>query len=301
MKCHICQSKTSFFLSKDGYDFKECPQCGLIFVDPQPDQKFLAEEVYSKKSGYQKHKVKDLSKTKPDRIRKKILRDIRVLKPNGQLLDVGCSSGEFLYHAKDAGFDVCGVELNSGTADVARTNGLDVRTGTLEDAHFPSASFDIVFLGDIIEHVPDPRAFINESARILKPDGIMVIVTPNLDSRWAKTGRILYLWFNIPWSSLTPPYHLFQFSISNLETLLRGIGFEIKESWFHSPPTLKYELGSLHLWGKYKRERSLRNFLFMLFAFIVYTKLYILNRLISPFSKNDFGMVVLAQTYAPYR
>lgn len=294
MKCHVCHTEAPFLLTKDGYDFKECPHCGLVFVDPQPEDRFLAEEVYSEKAGYQKGKTKDLSQTKLDGIRARILRDIKRFKPKGRLLDVGCSSGKFLYHAQKAGFDVAGVELNPITAEIARANGLNVKTGTLEEAHFTDSEFDVVFLGDIIEHVRDPRAFLKESARVLKGDGLLVVVTPNLDSRWAKMGRVLYRWFGIPWSSLTPPHHLFQFSVTNLEMLLREVGFEVKKQWFHRPPSLKYELGSLHVLGEYKKERTLKSFLFMLWSFILYTKLYVLDMVLRPFSEKDFGMVVIS-------
>ncbi|MBI4120923.1 MAG: class I SAM-dependent methyltransferase, partial [Parcubacteria group bacterium] len=286
-------------LEKDGYTYRECPHCGLVFIDPQPEQAFLAEEVYSEKAGYQKGKTKDLSQTRLDGVRARLLGDIQRLKPDGRLLDVGCSSGKFLYHAKKAGFDVAGVELNALTAEIGRANGLDVKVGTLEEARFGNAEFDVVFLGDIIEHIRDPRAFVKEAARVLKENGLLVIVTPNLDSRWAKMGRTLYAWFGIPWSSLTPPYHLFQFSVNNLEMLLNELGFTVKKRWFHRPPTLKYELGSLHLWGKYKQEKTLRNLLLMLFAYASYTQLYLIDMILVPFSKKDFGMVMMSRRGTP--
>lgn len=293
--CHVCGREAVFLLEKDGSPMFECPGCRLVFTHPQPSLDFLAGEVYSEKSGYQKHKERNLEKTKPDKIRKRILRDLMRRKSGGRLLDVGCSNGEFLYHAGKAGFDVCGVELNPRTADIARANGLNVKSGTLGGAHFSDGEFDVVFLGDIIEHVPDPRAFLKESARILANDGVLVIVTPNLDSRWARLGRALYRLFGIPWSSLTPPHHLFQFSIRNLEMLLEEAHFGVKERWFHRPPTLKYELGSLHLWGRVKREKTPEAFLFMLFAFTAYTVLYALDVALPPFSKQDFGMVVFSE------
>ena len=188
-----------------------------------------------------------------------------------------------------------GVELNELTARIAIANGLNVHTGTLQDARYEDNFFDVVFLGDIIEHVPNPRELLIESKRILKKDGMLIVSTPNLDSFWARATFKLWKWFKIPWSVLTPPHHLFQFSKDNLKLFLANNGFSSVAAWYRPPPTLMYEIGSLHLWGKFKREKTFKNFFFMLFSFAVYTKLYVLDLLVTPFKQKDFGMIVIAQ------
>mgnify|MGYP001569013030 CR=1 FL=1 len=291
--CHICNTPASFFLKKDGYDFWKCSTCGLVFVHPQPAEKHLHEEVYSEKAGYQKHRKKVA--TQESRHVRKILEYLQREVPRGKLLDVGCSNGDFLHFAGERGFDVHGVEVNSLTADVARARGLDVRQGTLYDARYPDGFFDVVFLGDIIEHVRDPRQLLVECKRVLKAGGTLVISTPNLDSFWARTTHKLYRWFKIPWSVLTPPHHLFQFSENNLKQFLGHNNFSPIATWVRRPPTLKYELGSLHLWGKFKRDRTFGNLFFMFFAFTAYTVLYALDMLMAPFKKKDFGMILASK------
>ena len=302
MNCIVCKSATNFFIEKDGFGYYKCPVCGLVFVEPQPDERHLREEVYSKKAEYQKHRKKVA--VKENKHIKKILtylekqfsRHFRVHSASlPRLLDVGCSNGDFLYFAKQRGFDSYGVELNELTAEVAESRGLNVKRGTLQDAHYPDKFFDAIFLGDIIEHVPNPRELLIESHRILKETGILVISTPNLDSFWARATYKLYERVKIPWSALTPPHHLFQFSYGNIELFLKNNGFTISSVWFRRPPPLMYELGSLHLWGKWKQQKTFKNFLFMLFAFAVYTKVYFLNILIAPFKKSDFGMILCCQ------
>ena len=64
MTCIICGNRTTFFLEKDGYAYQKCSSCGLVFVHPQPHDKYLDKEIYSEKSGYQSHKKKDLSTVK---------------------------------------------------------------------------------------------------------------------------------------------------------------------------------------------------------------------------------------------
>src|SRR3989344_5033938 len=233
MPCLVCSNSTDFFLEKDGYEYQKCPQCGLVFVYPQPKAEYLHHEVYSEKAGYQKHKKRDLSVVKENSHIKKILDhlesnlfsysqeyqnessfayDPREVGVRPRLLDVGCSSVEFLYAAKKRGFDSYGVELNELTAKIAQANGLNVKRGTLEDACFESNFFDVIFLGDIIEHIENPRTLLTECSRVIKEGGTLVISTPNLDSFWAWATFQLYKQFSIPWSVLTPPHHLFQFS-----------------------------------------------------------------------------------------
>lgn len=295
MNCHICNNQTSFFLEKDGYKYQKCPVCGLVFVYPQPTEEHLHEDVYSEKAGYQKNRKKDLSATKKSPHMKKILDFLIQNNTRGKLLDAGCSSGIFLYYAKQRGFETYGVELNELTARIAIANGLNVKIGTLEAAQYRDNFFDVIFLGDIIEHVPNPRDLLAECRRILKAGGILVISTPNMDSFWAKATFKLWKWFKIPWSVLTPPHHLFQFSEDNLKRFLKENEFTAVTTWFRRPPTLMYELGSLHLWGKWKREKTPKNFFFMFFSFAAYTKLYVLDLLLTPIKKKDFGIIVVSK------
>jgi len=293
MPCFICNTQTEYFLKKDGYIYRMCATCGLVFVCPQPKEEYLADEVYSEKAGYQKHRKKVAAKE--NQHIKKILDFLNKNNIAGKLLDVGCSNGDFLYFAKQRGFEPYGVELNEFTAKVAQSRGLNIKKGTLKGARYADNFFDVIFLGDIIEHVRDPRELLVECKRALKTGGMLIISTPNLDSFWAKATFKLYTWFNIPWSVLTPPHHLFQFSENNLKQLLDDSGFTSMATWFRRPPTLKYELGSLHLWGKWRREKTFKNFLFMFSAFAVYTKVYILDLLITPFKKKDFGMILCSK------
>ncbi|HBD25126.1 MAG: hypothetical protein A2566_02180 [Candidatus Zambryskibacteria bacterium RIFOXYD1_FULL_40_13] len=286
-ECIVCKTKADFFLIKDDFNFYKCSQCGLVFVYPQPSKETIANDIYSEKSGYQGNKSKTLVGTIPTLKQEKVLNWLSKQK-KGKLLDIGCSNGEFMWLVKSLGFDVVGVELNKRTADIARVNGLNVFSGFLEEANFPPASFDYIYMGDLIEHVSDPVALVKEVRKLLQPNGQVVIVTPNLDCFWSKSTFLLHKWFGIPWSSLTPPHHLFQFSTGNLNLLLSQEGFGLLLNMYDRPPRLLYELGSLHLLKQVKIKKTIFSLVFMIISFILYVLLYLFDYILNPLlSKNN--------------
>ncbi|MEK9131685.1 MAG: class I SAM-dependent methyltransferase [Patescibacteria group bacterium] len=292
--CHICGIGSVFLLTKDGYALYRCSNCLLVFVSPTPTEDFLSQEVYSEESGYQAHKKSDFSELVQDGKTRKIFEELGQ-RQGRTLLDVGCSSGEFLYWAQKAGFDVSGVELNPRTATIAKQNGLAVTVGTIESLPISAGTFDIIFLGDVIEHVPNPRKLIADCKRLLNPSGILIISTPNLDCLWGRITLSLYRWFRIPPSTLTPPFHLFQFSKGNLDQLLSRSGFFHTKAFFLSPPKLVYELGMLHLRKRFKQRKSAVNLGYMIFAYCLYTVAYGLNKVLQPLLTSNFAMVVFYQ------
>jgi 2-polyprenyl-3-methyl-5-hydroxy-6-metoxy-1,4-benzoquinol methylase len=289
--CFICGSSSSFLLNKDNHDLYRCSSCKIVFVCPQPTAEKLAHDLYSYESGYQSNRVEDLSKMEEQQRVKIIFDYFNKFKPKGAILDVGCGNGQMMYWAKKRGFEPSGVELNKRTADHAKEKGFNVYNGFLENAEFPKNSFDFIFLGEIIEHVNNPRSFIKDCSKYLKSGGLIGITTPNLDCMWSKTTFLFYKYFKIPWSSVTPPYHLFQFSTSNLDLLMNQEKFSlVKESFTRIPP-LKYELGMLHLLGRYKKSRKITDILFMIFSYGLYVITHTIFKILHPVMKKDFQMI----------
>jgi len=138
--------------------------------------------------------------------------------PQGRLLDVGCGSGEWLVTMRELGWQVEGVDFDSGAIKVAKQNGLEACIGSLEQQQYPASRFDAVTLNHVIEHVPDPVLTLSECCRILKPGGKLVLCTPNGSS----LGRRL---FKEDWRGLEPPRHLHIFSTTNAVRLLELSGF----------------------------------------------------------------------------
>jgi SAM-dependent methyltransferase len=149
-----------------------------------------------------------------------LLRQVPRRRAGGRVLDIGCGSGGYLAILAELGWKCSGVETGAKSRAYAQTVlGLDVREGPLEACGFPDASFDVVTLWHVIEHLPDPRATLREIRRVLKPDGLLLLRTPNVESWEASL-------FRGNWYGLDAPRHLYLFSPATLELLLRQCGFE---------------------------------------------------------------------------
>jgi len=103
---------------------------------------------------------------------------IRKIKPSGRLLEVGCARGDFLAVARDS-FDAYGVEPNPELAASA-SRVAPIHCDIVERT--PWTSFDVVASFHVIEHVDSPRSFVAAAAEKLKPGGLLVLETPNIDS-----------------------------------------------------------------------------------------------------------------------
>ena len=134
-----------------------------------------------------------------------------------KLLDVGCGNGEFLLRARCAGWDVKGLEPDPDAAAMARKAGLDVYVGTVEEAPYEEGSFDVITSHQVIEHVPDPYAFLDALIKWLRPGGTLWLGTPNACA-W------LLRRFGRHYVQLHVPYHLFLFSPDALLRALKTRG-----------------------------------------------------------------------------
>jgi 2-polyprenyl-3-methyl-5-hydroxy-6-metoxy-1,4-benzoquinol methylase len=135
-----------------------------------------------------------------------------------KILDLGCGDGRTLWSLRELGCDVTGVDFDGTAVAVARSRGLDIRIGSLEDQEFRQDIFDAVVLSHVIEHLPKPEDVLNEIFRILKPGGQVRLLTPNAVA-WGHTR------YGRDWMALDPPRHLNIFSPRSLQTMIKRVGF----------------------------------------------------------------------------
>jgi 2-polyprenyl-3-methyl-5-hydroxy-6-metoxy-1,4-benzoquinol methylase len=135
--------------------------------------------------------------------------------------------------ASAKGFTVKGVEVSQWASAYAREEkGLDVVPGTLEEARFADACFDVVVLNHVLEHVEAPKPLLAEIRRILKDDGLLAIGVPN-------AGSLMATLIGARWASWRPEQHLWHFTPDTLAALLKTVGFDVihREAKDNSPVT----------------------------------------------------------------
>lgn len=152
---------------------------------------------------------------------------------NNNILDIGCYDGTLLSKIPKKN-NLFGIEASDKGYRLCLKNKIKVTNFFFNDNKLPYKSnfFDIVIAGEIIEHIYDTDKFLNEIKRILKPNGYLVISTPNI----ASLPRRLLLFFGInPIIETTPNRsdssgHIRYFTFKSIGLLLKENGFKIKKS-----------------------------------------------------------------------
>ncbi len=142
----------------------------------------------------------------------------------GRLLDVGASGGFFLDLAAELGWTVAGVEPSVQSAAYARDRlGIELFNGYLEEYQAPTASFDAIHMALVLEHVRDPRAFLQTAMTLLRPGGVIWVETPNDFNRFQEA---IVSQMDKPRWWIVPEHHLNYFDFDSLSRLLAQVGAE---------------------------------------------------------------------------
>jgi len=250
--CSLCGSSASrVHLRCDGFTFVRCRACSLVYQYPRPVFDDLRRRYGSEYFRYECENEENFFG-----LIQRGLRDIAfdalagdIARPRA-FLDVGCATGMLVAEMQARGWNASGVDLCRESAEYGeKVRGVSIFAGTLEEARFPEGAFSAVHFSHLIEHVPDPRGFLQEIRRILKPGGYAIVTTPNIDGFQARL-------FRGRWRSAIAD-HLTLFSRRTLGRLLVETGFAVLRSvtWGGlaagaAPPSIKRPMDRLaKRWG----------------------------------------------------
>jgi len=210
----------------------ECGRCGMRFLVVQPAPEAL-HELYASEYFERDYRCGRSETAYADENafaaeNRGLLDDFASLGATGRLLEIGCAGGWLLKAAAARGWQVQGVELSADAAGRARALGLEVHQGDLASARFAAGSFDLIYMGDVLEHVPDCRAELAEAARVLAPGGWLYLRGPITTNSLAR--RLALRGYGVARREIVlrePPYHLWEFTPGSLRRLFAGAGFEV--------------------------------------------------------------------------
>lgn len=226
--CNLCGSEDRQpYCPENGLSLMQCQQCGFIYVSPRPD----AEELYalygetyfhnneSGVVGYTNYIADEVNIRRTARRR---LKHLEQFVSPGRLLDVGCATGFFMDEAQKRGWTVEGLDVSAFGVDYAQTHfGLTAHHGALTAVELPAGTFDLVTMWDVIEHVSDPKAYIQRAAALLRDGGVISLATPDVDSLPARLAGKRWVGYKLS------EEHVYYFSVSTLSKMLEEAGFEV--------------------------------------------------------------------------
>lgn len=214
--CPVCKNKTYKVIHrKEEFQLRVCSICSLVYLSPRLSN---IAEVYLDNMSSSPSKYYELSHKYDSETFNKRLDLIEKFSQKGKLLDIGCSTGTMLEIAEMHGWKALGIEPNPISSEICRSKKLNVYNGFFEKTFINSvtSNFDAVYMGDVIEHVPNPAEIIELSLKSLKIGGILMIVTPNFESLVARIFQI------------KPLEHILYFTQNSIKYLLQNFDTKIE-------------------------------------------------------------------------
>lgn len=234
--CPVCGSPADRRLLPDRWNpgatgIFRCRGCDLAFSAPRQSPEVNLEQYVE---------LADPLYMRPElrarRTYESLLSEIEELKPGrGRLLDVGSAGCQLLATAVERGWDVEGVEISRAFVAYSRERfSFPIHEGELKTAELPAASFDVVVMSHVIEHLTQPAAELAEVWRVLRPGGLLVVECPDFNCPFRILLRSRW-WFFVPG-------HVNHFTHRSLAALLRSLGFEVRK---RGHPPSEYSLALL--------------------------------------------------------
>ncbi|MDH4318544.1 MAG: class I SAM-dependent methyltransferase [Desulfobulbaceae bacterium] len=222
--CPACGAKSfeKLLPIRQEYIFGACGQCGLTYTAPFPTNLEL-EQIYKGFGqtcpiGQVFDRGSDFSAIARDRY--SFITRKQDVTAKQRLLEIGSSYGLFLRHFLDTAWETHGVEPSVAPAELSRQEwGLhNINNCIFAEVEYPPATFDIICSFHVIEHLGDPIGMLQKIRLLLKPEGRLFLVTPNLEKIKANISEYYFLYYGL---------HLMFFTPLTIKCLLCRCGFEV--------------------------------------------------------------------------
>ena len=212
------------FLSKEDFHICECLNCGLSYTMPRPNKEkigeyYKSEEYYShqeNKKGFIPRLYESVKKVNLKHKYNLATQGLNV----GKMLDIGCGVGDFLHTAEEHGWKCTGVEPSEDAKAIAKTKTKADIINSEAIEKIPDASFDLITMWHVLEHVDDLKWQIEQLHRLTKTKGRIVIAVPNYKSYDAQ-------YYKEFWAAYDVPRHLSHFNKNVLTKIFQSKHLEL--------------------------------------------------------------------------
>ncbi len=234
--CPVCGGKEAeAWLRKGEIQLVRCRQCGMIYVNPVPEE--YASGQYYDRLGTDYYL--SAAKLESDYAAVRFERELRLFRKHcqrGAVLDVGCSSGAFLFQLNQhfpSCYDVLGTDVSGPALDYAESRGVAVVRGNFLEQDFGGRQFDALTFWAVLEHLAAPREFLEKAASVLKPGGLCFVLVPNMRSLAVRClgARYRYIY----------PQHLNYFTKTTLTLLVEDRYSVMEFSCTHFNPIVIWQ------------------------------------------------------------
>jgi SAM-dependent methyltransferase len=228
--CAVCgeDRPEMFKIWFDGYvKVYRCLQCGFIsqFPGPGSDTIITDYEDYYSLSFLERNQ--EFMYPQRRRVMEDIIDRIRKIKPGGDILDIGCGDGHFLYLCERRGFRCYGVENSKNLSEYASTkSNAKITQGLYSREMFEEGSFDVISLIQVLEHIPEPKEMLESIRYHLRPGGVVVVEIPSIKAPHFLAYRMTKIKKFVAPPDGVIDSHFGYFSPKTLLSLTERCGFE---------------------------------------------------------------------------
>lgn len=229
-------------------EYARCAECGtLVELRALSDEALVVknddDDFYGKKY-WLEHQSKDFGYPNIYQRAKKDLTDrnlhwlktlLKYKLPPSKVLELGCSHGSFVALLRQAGFEASGMEMSPWVVEFAKeTFDIPMFVGPVENIELEAGTFDVIALMDVLEHLPDPVGTMSHALRLLKPNGILLIQTPQAEDQMTYANL---LETNSPFlAQFKSDEHIYLFTQNSASALFEKIGarfVQFEQAIFH--------------------------------------------------------------------